>query len=174
MTTSQTITKKYPSTTEWNATKIFTTKRNNIAHAVQFVQETNRLAGTQITINSKDSFPLSTRPQWRDKEYRQAYMEAAIEQGVAWQVKINRKFRGLSQKQLATAIGTQQSAISRLEDPEYGAHSLETLTEIAQAFDCALLVKFISYSDLAKESEMLSETDQYAVPYSLDIEQYNG
>jgi len=100
-------------------------------------------------------------------------MEAAIEQGVAWQIKINRKFRYMSQKELATAIGTQQSAVSRLEDPEYGAQSLETLLAVAKAFDCALLVKFISYSELAKGSENLSETDQYAVPYSLDIEQSN-
>lgn len=100
-------------------------------------------------------------------------MEAAVEQGVAWQIKINRKYRNMSQKTLASAIGTQQSAISRLEDPEYGAYSLETLLDVAKAFDCALLVKFISYSDLAYESENLSEADQYALPYSLEIKQHN-
>lgn len=100
-------------------------------------------------------------------------MEAAVEQGVAWQIKINRKFRDMSQKELASAIGTQQSAISRLEDPEYGSHSLETLLDVAKAFDCALLVKFVSYSELALDGENLSESDQYAVPYSLDLEQCN-
>lgn len=97
-------------------------------------------------------------------------MEASIEQGVAWQIQINRKLRNMSQQCLAKAIGTKQSAISRYEDPEYGAHSLETLKQIANAFDCALSVKFISYGDLARESDNLSETDQYAIPFSLELE----
>ncbi len=101
-------------------------------------------------------------------------MEAAIDQGIAWQIRINRKFRNMSQFDLATAIGTQQSAVSRLEDPEYGAHSLDTLKQVAKAFDCALLVKFVSYGDLAGESENLSETDQYAAPFALELEQCNG
>jgi len=98
-------------------------------------------------------------------------MEAAIEQGVAWQIRINRQFRKLSQSQLAELIETQQSIISRFEDPEYGAHSLETLKKIAKAFDCALSVKFISYGDLARESERLSEADQYAVPFSRESDE---
>jgi len=122
-------------------------------------------------VSNKLESPLDTRPKWRDQEYREAYMEAAIEQGVAWQIQINRKFRHMSQTNLAHAIGTKQSAISRFEDPEYGAHSLDTLKLVAKAFDCALSVKFISYGDLARESERLSETDQYAVPFSLELEQ---
>lgn len=96
-----------------------------------------------------------------------------MEQGIAWQIQINRKLRSMSQKDLASAIGTQQSAISRFEDPEYGAHSLETLKDIAKAFDCALHVGFISYSELARRAHQLSETDQYAAPFSLDMEQSN-
>ena len=124
-------------------------------------------------MSNKVTSHLDAKPKWRNKEYREAYMEAAIEQGVAWQIQINRKFRNMSQTDLATAIGTKQSAISRFEDPEYGAHSLETLKQIANAFDCALSVKFISYGDLASESERLSETDQYAVPFSLELELCN-
>lgn len=100
-------------------------------------------------------------------------MEAAIEQGVAWQISINRNLRGLSQTKLAGILGTKQSAISRLEDPEYGAHSLDTLIQIAKAFDCALMVKFVSYSVLAEDSENLSEIDQYAIPFSLEQEKFN-
>ncbi|WP_197507061.1 helix-turn-helix domain-containing protein [Mitsuaria sp. 7] len=97
-------------------------------------------------------------------------MEAAIDQGVAWQIRINRQARGLSQSQLAAAIGSRQSAISRVEDPEYGSHSLDTLISLAKAFDCALIVKFAPYSALAAESSSLSEEDQFAAPYSLEKE----
>ena len=93
-----------------------------------------------------------------------------MEQGVAWQIRINRTLRHMTQAELAQKIGSKPNGVSRLEDPEYGAHSLETLKQIAKAFDCALLVKFISYGELAQESERLSETDQYAVPYELEFE----
>lgn len=72
---------------------------------------------------------------------------------------------------MAKAIGTKQSAISRLEDPTYGAHSLETLVEIAKSFDCALSVKFISFSQLAYESEKLGESDLYAATFTEEMKE---
>ena len=125
-------------------------------------------------LNGHEIPALDRRPDWKDREYREAYMEAAVEQGVAWQIRINRQKRGLSQKSLASVIGTQQSAVSRLEDPEYGGHSLETLVQVAKAFDCALAVKFISYSQLASEAERLTEGEQYACPFYLESESDNG
>lgn len=114
---------------------------------------------------------LSLKPQWSDREYREAYLEASIEQGIAWQIKINRQKRNLTQRDLANALKTKQSAISRLEDPEHGAYSLKTLIEIAKAFDCALSVKYIPYSRLAEESYLLSEEDQLALPYSAEVQE---
>jgi len=116
--------------------------------------------------NQKFFNPLGKYPKWNDAEYRQAYLVASIEQGVAWQIKTNRKNRGLSQEQLAEMIGTQQSAISRLEDPEYGSHSIETLIQIANAFDCALSVKFIPFSLLAIESADLGQKALFAESYA--------
>lgn len=110
--------------------------------------------------------PLARYPAWQDSEYRKAYLTASIEQGLAWQIRANRKARGLSQEDLAKFLGTQQSAVSRLEDPEYGAHSLDTLISIANVFDCALSVRFIPYSALARESEDLSPEALFAAPFS--------
>ena len=111
---------------------------------------------------------LASRPEWRDREYREAYAQEAITQGIAWQIKINRRRRKLSQKALADLLCTKQSAISRMEDPDYGSHSLETLVKVAKVFDCALMVKLASYSQLADESERLSIDDQYAVPFEIE------
>jgi ribosome-binding protein aMBF1 (putative translation factor) len=121
-------------------------------------------ATRQVLLNRHH--PLMNRPEWRDTEYRQSYLEASIEQGIAWQIKANRQMRGISQEKLAERLGTGQSAISRLEDPEYGAHSLDTLIKVAHAFDCALSVRFISYSRLAEESEDLSKEALFAVPFA--------
>ena len=111
---------------------------------------------------------LQRFPKWTDPEYRHAYVEAAIEQGLAWQIRTNRKSRGLSQEQLAQQIGTHQSAISRLEDPSYGSHSIETLLTLASAFDCALSVRFVPFSTLAFES--LDLTPSALAAESFDVE----
>jgi transcriptional regulator with XRE-family HTH domain len=132
-------------------------ERNVLSHQTLILNFSLTISPHQTT-----AADLKIRPRWRNIEYRQAYMEAAIEQGVAWQIKVNREQRQLSQKALAQRIGTRQSAISRAEDPEYGRHRLETLVKIANAFDCALQVRFIPYSTLARHSDDLSPDALYA------------
>lgn len=118
---------------------------------------------------SNRSFQVGFREEWHDTEYRHAYMEAAVEQGIAWQIKFNRESRKISQKKMAELLGTQQSAVSRLEDPEYGAHSLETLKKVANIFDCALLVRLVPYSILARELECLSKDELIAEAFSEEL-----
>lgn len=134
----------------------------------------NNLQKAELSREAAVRAILVKKSHWTSQEDREAYMEAAVEQGIAWQIRLNREQRNWSQRYLAELIGTQQSAISRLEDPAYGAHSTETLVAVAKAFDCALLVKFISYSDLALESQKLSEIDQFAAPFSAEREKFRG
>lgn len=101
---------------------------------------------------------IVSRKDWLDDEYREGYMEACVEQNIAWQIKFNREFRGLSQIKLSEMIGTKQSAISRIEDPSYGKTNIATLLKIANAFKCALSIKLISFSELAEESKKFSKT----------------
>lgn len=84
---------------------------------------------------------------WEDMEFRQATLEAELEHGIAWQVRINREERGWTQFDLGKEMKTGQSAISKLENPEGGDIQLSTLIKAAHAFDCALIVRFVSYSD---------------------------
>lgn len=65
---------------------------------------------------------------------------------IAQQIFDAREAAGLSQKQLADRIGTQQSVISRLEDADYGSHSLSMLRRISKALDCKLRVEFYRQS----------------------------
>lgn len=102
---------------------------------------------------------------WEDDETRRLYMESCVEQDMAWQIKINRVERGLSQSQLAKIVGTRQSAISRLEDESYGRYSIPMLIRIAHAFNCALLVKFVSYSKFAEEVKDTSIEGTYVKPF---------
>jgi transcriptional regulator with XRE-family HTH domain len=161
---SQQTTKNWRKGTEPIVQITFKREPSPMATAVGSAQTAPKASGIESIPN-----PLLQRSEWRDKAYRDAYMEEAVDQGIAWQIKINREHRGLSQKKLAAALGTQQSAVSRLEDPDYGAHSLDTLKEIARAFDCALLLKFVPFSALAAESEQLSPEQLYAAPFTEEM-----
>ena len=107
---------------------------------------------------ARQLFPaIATRQDWLDDEFREAYLEASIEQNIAWQIRFNRESRKIAQSQLAELIGTHQSAISRMEDPSYGRLNLKSIVKIANAFKCAITIKFISYSELAEQNQSFSK-----------------
>lgn len=112
---------------------------------------------------------LIARTSWSDRESREYYAEAAVEQGLAYQIRVNRELRGMTQRQLATAMSTRQSAVSRMEDPDYGSHSIPKLLQLAHVFDCALLIKLVPFSTLALEAKCLSEDHLYAKSYDEEI-----
>ena len=87
--------------------------------------------------------------KWLDFDYRHAYAAASIDREISRQVRVNREARGWTQKQLADRMGTGQSAISKLEDPDEGDLRLGTLKKAARAFDCALIVKLAPFEELA-------------------------
>ena len=84
----------------------------------------------------------------KDKAYRDAFVSATINSGVAFQIRANRLKRNLTQKELGQRAGMKQGFISRLEDPDSGSPNLETLIRVASAFDVALIVRFAPFSDL--------------------------
>lgn len=62
---------------------------------------------------------------------------------VARQIYELRTAQGLTQKQLAELIGTQQPVIARLEDADYEGHSLAMLHRIGAALGCGVAVLFV-------------------------------
>ncbi len=59
--------------------------------------------------------------------------------------------RNWTQTQLAKEAGIGQPRVPVYESPDYGAFSLTTLKKLAHAFDVAVVVKFVSFDDLANE-----------------------
>lgn len=104
---------------------------------------------------------------FRNKEYRDLYVENHIKDGLAFQIRGMRKGRRLSQSELADKIDTEQSAVSRLEDPDYGRYSIDTLMKLASAFDVALLVRFITFGELADRTTSMNEA-------TIDVPSYNN
>ena len=68
--------------------------------------------------------------------------QEAFNTDIAMKVYKARIEAGLTQKELAARIGTQQSVISRIEDADYEGHSLSILRRITKALGKKLRVEF--------------------------------
>ena len=103
-----------------------------------------------------------------DKEYRDAFVEGHIRTDAAYQIRALRTSRHWSQEELANRGDTTQSVIARLENPDYGKFSLTTLLKLASGFDVALLVQFVSFSELLDRTRDLSPEGLNAPSYADD------
>ncbi|WP_193370077.1 helix-turn-helix domain-containing protein [Pelagibius marinus] len=92
----------------------------------------------------------------RDKAFRHEYMAEHIRTGIAYQIRALRDKRGWSQQEMGRHLKKPQSVVSRLEDPDYGRVSLQTLIEVADVFDVGVLVRFVGYRELLERTSDLS------------------
>lgn len=81
------------------------------------------------------------------KDYRDSFAEAFVDDRLAAQIHYLRKHRGWTQEQLAQKSGKSQPKISSLEVSCEGV-TLNTLKRIASAFDVALSVRFVPFSNI--------------------------
>jgi transcriptional regulator with XRE-family HTH domain len=94
---------------------------------------------------------LKNSKKLQRKTFRESFVKAELKNNLTLQIRLNRKHRGLSQNQLAEKIGSTQSAVSRIEDPAYGNFTINTLLDIANAFDIGLQIKFVPFTKLIGE-----------------------
>jgi len=99
----------------------------------------------------------------KDKQYRDAFVSSAITMGLPYQIRALRAQRHWKQEDLTERSGMKQSRISAIETPGKVSFTLETLRRLASAFDVALLVKFVPFSELVKWEESF-EPDAFFVP----------
>lgn len=98
-----------------------------------------------------------------DRKYRRSFFWAQTASQIAKQLINLRKRRGMSQKDVADAIGTKQPAISRAERADYENWNLATLRNIADALDARLLVTIEPSEDILPEYNKAA-ADQAALP----------
>jgi len=70
-------------------------------------------------------------------------LQIAEDYRVAQMVYDARTAAGMTQRQLAEAVDTTQSVISKLEDAEYDGHSLSMLRRIAKALDHRVEIRLV-------------------------------
>ena len=100
----------------------------------------------------------------RTKTDRDLFVETEIETGTAIQVHALREQEGWTQAELADRAGMRQARISLLESLDYeGSVNVKTLVKLAAAFDVALMVRFVPFSELVDWATNLSD-ERLAVP----------
>ena len=104
-----------------------------------------------------------------NREYREAFISSTINSTIAYQIRGLRKLHDLDQAELGNLAGMKQTAISRLENPDYGNLSVKTLKRIAKALDVGLIVRFAPYSEIARWRLTMSRQDMAPRPFDRDL-----
>ncbi|MBP8304772.1 MAG: XRE family transcriptional regulator [Phycisphaerae bacterium] len=96
------------------------------------------------TRTTSDAVKILHRRYVKGDARRLASLESERERAaIAAQIYDLRNKAGLTQKQLADLVGTTQSVVSRLEDADYGGHTLSLLERIASALHCRVEVRLL-------------------------------
>ncbi len=84
----------------------------------------------------------------RGKEARAKFVESHLDKSIAFQIRSLRSKEQWTQGEFAAKLGIkhQNNVSARLENPNYGKHSLTTLKKIAATCDVALVVWFVPFS----------------------------
>jgi hypothetical protein len=104
--------------------------------------------------------------KFRNKRYRHSYVASHTRRFLARQM---RRFRGeKSQSEFGILLGKQQTVVSRLEDASYGKWTLQTLFDVAQKLDVAVIVRFVDHKTFLRFTENMADDATAPSAYSQD------
>lgn len=105
------------------------------------------------------------------KKFRDAFCSSSVRYHIALQIRALRKELFGSQQSLGEAMGKPANVISRLESPGYGKVTVQTLLELASAFDVGLIIKFARFQAVVEYAEDLNEASLVVPEFDSEIEE---
>lgn len=163
----------FPTMTPLSSSLSATTSKKSMTHLMPLKSHSLDLKPTkkaehQVVLSK--SMEKIFRKMKKDKEVREAYVEAEIVSSLAHQIRAMRIDRKLSQADLAKKMKTTQAAISRLEDPSYGQLSLQTLFKLSHAFDTGLRVEFVSTLNMLNSTFKPKESARHVASFEEEVD----
>lgn len=92
---------------------------------------------------TSDAVRILDRTIGKDDDLRRAVEREVLHSHVASLLYEARARTGLTQKQVADLVGTQQSVIARLENADYAGHSLSMLVRVASVLEHRIEIKLV-------------------------------
>jgi transcriptional regulator with XRE-family HTH domain len=105
----------------------------------------------------------------RGKDARVKFVDSHLKKGIAFQVQALRGREKWTQEQLAAKLGSNQNAVYRLENPNYGKQTITTLKKVAAVFDVALVVRLVPFSQLVDWVSRTPHLDPGLTPNALEV-----
>ncbi len=105
----------------------------------------------------------------RGQSARAKFVESHVSKGIAFQIQALRDQKQWSQQELAAHLESNQNAVYRLENPNYGKQTITTLRKVAATFDVALVVRFVPFSQLVDWVSGTPRVDPGLTADTLDI-----
>jgi transcriptional regulator with XRE-family HTH domain len=96
-----------------------------------------------------------------------------LDKGIAFQIRATRNAREWKQSDLAEAAGMSPNNISRIESEDYGKQTLTSLKRIAEAFDVALVVRLVPFSQYIDWLSGTPFLDEGIRPEALAVPSFN-
>jgi transcriptional regulator with XRE-family HTH domain len=90
---------------------------------------------------------LAVLDELKDEEFRDGFVADHVRTRLALLIRTLREQVGWSQAELGRRMGKPQSVVSRLEDPDYGRVSLQTIFEVAAAFKLPVYIDMPNWDD---------------------------
>lgn len=86
-----------------------------------------------------------------DKEQRYRWMDKLFWKRLSNEIRVNREVRGWTQAELSKRCGVAQPTVALWENhKKIRGITIKTLCRIAAAFDCALVIEFVSWGEWVK------------------------
>jgi transcriptional regulator with XRE-family HTH domain len=118
-------------------------------------------------------FPWSKEfiAEFGEKEFRDEFVADKVKTRIALMIRALREQEGRdwTQTDLGKKMGKPPNVISRLENPDYGKMSLQTLLEVAAAFELPLLVDIPSWDDWFRKMGNLTDASLQHQSFDLKL-----